>query len=97
MISGLAVFRLTRFCQHCDLFEDARGNTYLFLHFSNQGLTGSLTILAMSSDNIPDAGIKGPFGRASGQQHLTSPNQQPTRAGSHGLAARSVPAALCII
>ena len=40
VISGLAVSRLTRFCQHCDLFEGARGNTYLFLHFPNQGLTG---------------------------------------------------------
>ncbi len=96
MISGLAVVRWLWLRQDSDLFESTRRNTYLFLHFSNEGVTGSFVTLAMSTDHVPDAGIEEPLRRASGEEHLVSPNQESTRADPHGLARRSVLPALYI-
>jgi hypothetical protein len=96
MISALAVFRWLWFRQDSDLFESTRRNTYLLLHFSNEGVTGRFVTLAMSTDDVPDSGIEEPLRRASGEEHLVSPNQQPTRADPHGLARRSVLPALYI-
>lgn len=93
MISGLAVVLWARFRQDGNFFEGARSNADLLLHFPDQGVTGSLASVAMSTDDIPDAGIEDPLGRPSGQQHLISPNQQPARADPHGLPERSEPAA----
>ena len=74
VISGLAVVLWARFRQDGNLLEGARRNAYLFLHFPHHGVARGFVPLAMSTDDIPDTGIEGPLGRASGQQHFASPN-----------------------
>ena len=59
MILGLAVLRGIRFWKDSDLFERTRLDTDLFLYLPNQGITGSLAPLAMSSDDIPDTRVEG--------------------------------------
>jgi hypothetical protein len=53
VILGIAVFHWFRFGQDRYLLESVRPYTYLFHHFSNEGVTGSLVIFAVSTNDIP--------------------------------------------
>jgi hypothetical protein len=63
VISRLPMLGWKRLRQDGDFLEGARG------------VSGCFTSFTMSTDHLPDAGIEGSIGRASGEQYPISSNQ----------------------
>jgi hypothetical protein len=85
---GLPFFDRLWLRKNGDLLKRIRLDAYLFLKFSNEGITGTFRSFALSAYYVPDARVEPSILRASGQKDLGSPNEQAARIDSHGARPR---------